>query len=126
MKEYLPLFGRMGISLVFILLGLEKCMDFTNSTELLNALGFPAAAFLLVISIVIEFVGGFLVLIGYRVKIVAVIMAIYLLIVTSVFHPVWTDLIHFQDFVKNLAITGGLLTLAYYGGGPKSLDSNEL
>ena len=126
MKEYLPLFGRMGISLVFILLGLEKCMDFDHSRQLLNDLGIPAAPFLLVISIIIEFVGGVLVLIGYHVKIVAIIMACYLIVITAIFHPIWIDLVHFQDFVKNIAITGGLLTLSYYGGGPKSLDSNEL
>ena len=126
MREYLPLFGRMGISFVFILLGLEKCLDFDHSRQLLNVLGIPAVPTLLIISITIEFVGGILVLIGYHVKHVALIMAFYLVIITAIFHPIWTDLIHFEDFVKNLAIVGGLLTLSYYGGGPKSLDSKEL
>ncbi|HAW51454.1 MAG TPA: hypothetical protein DCX54_03855 [Flavobacteriales bacterium] len=125
MKEYLPLFGRMGISLIFILLGLEKCLDFDRSVQYLNDHGFPAVDFVLVLFVIIEFIGGILVLIGYHVKITALIMAIYLFLITLIYYPIWTDLVYYQDFIKNLAITGGLLTLSYFGGGPKSLDGYE-
>jgi uncharacterized membrane protein YphA (DoxX/SURF4 family) len=53
------------------------------------------------------------------------IMACYLFFITLIYYPIWTDLIYYQDFIKNLAITGGLLTLSYFGGGPKSLDGYE-
>jgi len=126
MKAYLPLFGRMGISLVFILFGLEKSMDFEHSRHFLAVVGYPDAPVLVIISIIIEFVGGILVLIGYHVKITAMIMAAYVLLTTAIFYPIWSDLSHYQDFIKNLAIIGGLLILSYHGAGPKSLDSNEL
>ena len=123
MREYLPLFGRMGISLVFILMGLEKCLDFDAFYASIGNKGIPLATILLVIVIAIEFVGGIAVAIGIYTKPISMVMAFYLVVTTALFHPIWLDLNHFEDFVKNLAILGGLLTLAYHGPGPKSLDT---
>ena len=122
MKDFLPLLGRFGISLIFVVNGLYKALEFNESVELLQSKFLPFTAVLITISIVIELLGGLLIVIGYKVKVTASAMSVYLLITTVVFHPVWKDMENFMDFSKNLAIIGGLCLLAYYGSGPKSID----
>ena len=126
MKDYIALIGRFGLTLIFIVNGLHKALEFSDSADLISEKGFPIASVFIAGSIIIELAGGILILIGYMVKPTALIMCMYLVITTIVFHPVWGDAISFMDFVKNTAIAGGLLTLYHHGAGPKSIDSHDL
>ena len=124
MREYLPLLGRGCISLIFVVEGLHKLLEFNEFTLILVSKNLPIPEFLLLIVIIIELFGGIMLMLGYKTKIFALAMAIYLIIATFVFHPIWIDLSYFTDFVKNIAIIGALLTLLYHGPGPKSMDAH--
>ena len=126
MKEYLPLLGRFGLTLIFIVNGLHKFLEFGEFEMSLLEMGLPLAAPLLILAASAEVLGGLLILIGYKTGPVSFALAIYVIMTTIFFHPIWFDLGHYTDFVKNMAITGGLLTLAYHGPGPKSMDSHHL
>lgn len=120
--SYIPLFGRFAIALIFVVNGLHKALEFDDSVAFLQLTGMPLANLLLVGSIAVEVMGGMMIVIGYKIKWTAMIMAVYLIITTIIFHPVWVDMVNFTDFLKNLSIIGGLLILSYYGSGPKSID----
>ena len=122
MRDYLPLFGRMGLSLIFILMGFEKLLDFDNYLLELEAMSIEFAVILLPISIFVELIGGFLILLGYYTKYASLVLAIYMIPVTILFFPIWQDIEYFHEFLKNIAISGGLLILSFHGSGPKSLD----
>lgn len=111
------------MSLVFLVNGMHKGLEFKDYVLNFDNSNIPFPEFLLVLSVIIEILGGLMVMIGYKVRRTALVMSVYLIITTFVFHPVWLDMIFFMDFVKNVAIIGGLLTLAYHGAGPRSVDT---
>jgi len=123
MREYLHLFGRFGLSLIFVVEGLHKALEYKESIVIIEEKGLPIPLFFLICSIVIELIGGLALAIGYKTSTAAFVVSLYLMVVTIFFHPVWDDMSYFIDFVKNIAIIGGLFILAYYGSGPKSVDN---
>ena len=116
----------MGIALIFVLLGLEKALNFDETRDLIHQKNLPLAGILVIFSVAIELLGGLLLVIGFLTRPVSLIMAAYLIPTTLIFYPIWQDVNHMEDLLKNLAIIGGLLTLAYHGAGPKSIDSVHL
>ena len=125
MKEYLPLFGRFGLTLILIVNGLHKALEFSDFLLILESKGLPFSKIPLILAILIELIGGLAIVIGYKTKETASIVAVYLIVVTIFIHPIWQDMSFFSDFVKNLAIIGGFVLLAHYGAGSKSIDTNH-
>ncbi|HXA86724.1 MAG TPA: DoxX family protein [Candidatus Dormibacteraeota bacterium] len=112
--------GRVLLSVIFILSGLGKLPHFHDIAGMMAAKGIPLASVALVISLFIEIGGGLLVLTGYKAKYAALVMALWLIPVTLVFHHFWGIPAEQQQdqtvhFLKNAAILGGLLILAYVG-----------
>jgi putative oxidoreductase len=110
--------GRVLLSVIFILSGLGKLPHFHDIAGMMAAKGIPLASVALVISLFIEIGGGLLVLTGYKAQYAALVMALWLIPVTLVFHHFWGIPAEQQQdqtvhFLKNVAIMGGLLVLAY-------------
>lgn len=126
----LPLVGRILISIVFIMGGLGKIMGFSIEEGMVASKHLPMPAVALGIALVIELAGGLAILLGLFTRLTAWILFLYLIPTTLLFHNFWSmqgmdridNMIHFE---KNLAIMGGLLILAAYGAGAKSLDSSR-
>jgi putative oxidoreductase len=112
------LLGRVLLSAIFILSGLGKLPHFQAVAGMMAAKGLPLASVALVITLFIEIGGGLLVLTGYKAKYAALVIALWLIPVTLVFHHFWgipSEQLQDQmvNFLKNVAIIGGLLLLAY-------------
>jgi putative oxidoreductase len=112
------LLGRVLLSAIFILSGLGKLPHFQAVAGMMAAKGLPLASVALVITLFIEIGGGLLVLTGYKAKYAALVIALWLIPVTLVFHHFWgipADQQQDQmvNFLKNVAIMGGLLVLAF-------------
>ncbi|HZE81505.1 MAG TPA: DoxX family protein [Candidatus Polarisedimenticolia bacterium] len=112
------LLGRVLLSLIFILSGLGKLPHFHDIAGMMAAKSIPLASVALVITLFIEIGGGLLVLTGYKAKYAALVIALWLIPVTLVFHHFWGIPAEQQQdqtvhFLKNVAIMGGLLILAY-------------
>jgi putative oxidoreductase len=112
------LLGRVLLSAIFILSGLGKLPHFQAVAGMMAAKGIPLASVALVVTLFIEIGGGLLVLTGYKAKFAALVIALWLIPVTLVFHHFWgipADQQQDQmvNFLKNMAIMGGLLVLAY-------------
>jgi putative oxidoreductase len=110
--------GRVLLSVIFILSGLGKLPHFHDIAGMMAAKGIPLASVALVLTLFIEIGGGLLVLTGYKAQYAALVMALWLIPVTLVFHHFWGIPAEQQQdqtvhFLKNVAIMGGLLILAY-------------
>ena len=112
--RYMVLAGRVLISLIFILSALGKITDWNASVQYAGAKGLPLIPVLLVAAVVVELAGGFSLLLGWNTRWGALLLFLYLIPTTLVFHNFWalggmerqTEVV---NFLKNLAIMGGLL-----------------
>jgi putative oxidoreductase len=109
--------GRVLLSAIFILSGLNKLQHFSFMAGMMAEKGIPLASVALVISLFIEIGGGLMVLTGFKAKYAALVMALWLIPVTLVFHHFWgipaaQQQDQMTNFLKNVAIMGGLLVLA--------------
>lgn len=121
--------GRFLMCLVFIGSGIAKVTAFSMMTGFLASKGVPLASLALGAAAAVEILGGLAVLAGFKTKIVAWLLFLYLIPTTLLFHNFWTmqgmermdNQVH---FMKNLAIMGGLLLLAANGANGYSVDSS--
>lgn len=123
------LFGRILLSAIFILSGFSKIFIFHSVAGMLAAKSFPLAAVAAGIAIAIELLGGLAILTGFKARVTAWIVFLYLIPTTLMFHNFWTmqgamRMGNQTHFMKNLAIMGGLLLLASNGAGRYSLDAS--
>jgi len=123
------LVGRILISQVFILSGINKFAQFSMMTGYMLMKHVPAPAFFLGCAAILEVLGGLAVLIGFKARIAAWLLFLYMIPVTILFHNFWAlpagmeRVDNMAHFMKNLAIMGGLLLLASFGAGGYSVDS---
>ena len=110
--------GRMLLGLYFLLPGISKIPTYAGTTEYMLLHNIPMASILLPITIVLQLVLGITLIIGYRIKESALILAALTIFINIGMHDFWneypnTDSGHeTQNFVKNLAIFAGLLVLS--------------
>lgn len=126
-QNFLLLLGRTGLSLLFIIAGLKKLLGFSATASAMSAMGLPFADVLLVLTIAIELGGGLLLLIGFKPRLAAGLIALFVIPVTLIYHPYWTFPAMEQGtqltlFYKNFAIVGGLLYVVVFGAGRWALS----
>jgi len=121
------LLGRVLFGLIFVMAGANH---FSSQTIAYSASqGVPLAAFAVPLSGVIALAGGLSILLGYRAKIGAWLVVLFLACVTPMMHRFWavTDPMMQQMqmvmFMKNLSMLGGALLISQFGAGPWSLDA---
>ncbi len=125
------LVGRILVAAIFVLSGINKMGDFAGTSAMMSSVGLPMPEALLAVTILIEVVGGLMLVIGWQTRFAAAALFLFMIPVTVVFHNPWaaTDgaaaqqqLIH---FLKNLAIAGGLLNLLAFGAGAYSVEERK-
>ena len=130
MQKFGPLLGRLMLANLFVVSGYKKIGGFDGTlgymTAKMPALDPMLVKLLLMITIVIELGGGLMLLLGLWARSAAMVIFLFLIPVTYVFHAYWgltPDAMQMQfiQFHKNLAIMGGLLLVVAYGSGPYSL-----
>jgi len=125
-KQYAPLIGRILIAQIFILAGISKIGGFAGTAGWMASKGLPMVNVLLVLTIIIEVGGGLMILLGWRARIAAAVLFLWMIPVTFIFHNFWaapeaqklTQMIMFQ---KNLALMGTMCLLYAFGSGRYSL-----
>ena len=123
---YYPLIGRILIAVLFIAAGYEKLMDVINNhgaytIMAMNSVGIPFAGMtLLILTIVLELLGGIMLVVGYKTKWTGIVLALFTIVATYYFHFSKDQLLM---ALKNLSIIGGLLYVSGFGAGVWSVDS---
>ena len=117
-----PAVGRLMISTLFLLAGLSKIAAPAMTIGYIQSVGLPLPAVAFGLAAFTEIVGGTLLLLGYRTRIVAGVLFVFTLATAAFFHNHLGDQNQFIHFFKNVAIAGGLLQIVAFGGGRLSLD----
>lgn len=121
LTQYAAPLGRVLISLIFIMAGLSKITGYAGTVGYMESQGVPGA--LLPAVIATELGLGILVLIGWKTRIAAFLLAGFAILSALLFHLNFADQIQSIMFMKNLAIAGGLLFLVANGPGIISVDN---
>jgi putative oxidoreductase len=114
--------GRTLLSLIFVVSAIGKMADWSGTAGYMASKGMVAIPFFLPMAILVEATGGLAMLTGLKARWGALALFLFLIPVTMIFHNFWSlgggerqmQTIH---FMKNLAIMGGLLTVAAFGPG---------
>jgi len=122
MKNPVPLIARILLALIFIKSGIGKIMDPAGTQQYMTAYSMPLTGLFLVGAIIFEIFGSLSVLLGYKARLGAIALIIFLVPATLIFHTKLSDPLQMVMFMKNLAMLGGLLMVAYFGPGPISFD----
>jgi putative oxidoreductase len=126
-QDGLLLIGRVAIGTIFVMSGFGKLMNLSGFTAGMEAAGVPAAAFTAPLGAAIEFFGGLAIILGAWTWLAALLVAAFTVVATAIAHRYWAmpaEQMAAQQtqFMKNLAITGGLLAFAAAGPGRISID----
>src|SRR5215468_5954532 len=112
--------GRVLLASLFLLSGLTKLGAYSAAAAYMSSAGVPGA--LLPVVIATEVLGALAVILGWKTRIAAALLAGFSLLAAFTFHNNFADQIQTIMFLKNVSITGGFLLLIANGAGPLSLD----
>lgn len=128
-KTYAPLLGRMLLAFIFLQSGFDKALNYGKTLALMAARGVPEPQVLLPLAMLALFIGGIMILIGWKAHWGAAALIAFMIPATLYFHAYWgypaeMQLNQFHHFVKNLAIIGALCLIVGMGSGPLSVDDS--
>ncbi|MBW3596423.1 MAG: DoxX family protein [Planctomycetes bacterium] len=130
LETLVPPLGRLLLSAIFLMSGIHKLTAWSQTARQMESEGMAAVPLFLVGAILCEVLGGLLLLLGCWARLGALILIVFLIPTTLIFHDFWTYAGEEQqtqmiNFLKNLAILGGLLMVFAYGAGGISLDARS-
>ena len=112
--------GRVLLASLFLLAGLSKLGAYGANAAYMSSAGVPGA--LLPAVIATEVLGALAIILGWKTRVAASLLAAFSLLTAFTFHSNFADQIQMIMFLKNVSIAGGFLLLTANGAGPLSLD----
>ena len=120
MDKIIELAGRVLLGHIFLLAGINKISAYEGTSGYMEAMGVPGM--LLPLVIILEIAGGLALIIGFQARWTAMALALFTVLAAILFHTDFADQMQMILFMKNMAITGGLLLVYVYGAGEISMD----
>lgn len=120
LENITELAGRVLLAALFLLSGLGKLGAYGATAAYMASEGVPGA--LLPAVIATEVLGALAIILGWKTRPVAVLMAGFSLLTALLFHRNFADQMQMTHFLKNVSIAGGFLLLAVKGAGRLSID----
>ncbi len=132
-RGFLSLLSRLLLCAIFIMSAVaNKIPHFGETVTLMEKQGVPQSKFMLIGAIVFLILGSLLVILGYRARLGAVLLLIFLALATYYFHDFWTikddkvaQTTEMINFMKNLGLGGAMLFIVANGSGHWSLDGTR-
>ena len=123
MNNVIVLVARIVIAQLLFLTALSA----SPTTGYLTSLGIPSPALWSTIAIAVEWITAFSLIFGVATRYGALLGTVYVIVATALAHRYWEypqaqQVAQYTNFLKNLAIIGGLLLLFVYGAGRFSID----
>ena len=127
-EKFGPLLGRVLMALLFVPAGISKLTGFSGTVGYIKSVGLPLPEVGAAIAVIVELGVGLALLVGYKARYAALVLALFTVAAAIGFHNFWAMeeakvMINRIQFFKNLSIAGGLLFIAAYGAGPFALDN---
>lgn len=117
LNNLLSLAARVLLSALFLMSGINKILNPAATQQYMASYGMPLTGLFLMGAIALELAGGLSVLLGYKSRWGAIALIIFLIPATLIFHTNFADQMQTIQFMKNLAILGGLLMIVQSGSG---------
>jgi len=122
-NQLLSVAARLLMAQMFIISGWQKLMGFSGTEAAFAAMGIPLAAMVTPLVILIELGGGIALVLGFKTRWVAAILALFTVGAALIAHTNFADAGQAINFMKNLSIAGGFLLFVKYGAGEASIDA---
>ena len=127
--DWADIFGRIGLAWLFLWSGYGMFVHTASQVALMEAYGMPAANILIWPTGLLEVVAAAMLVLGWKARWAALALIVFTVAATFIFHAYWrgpADQVMNQqiEFVKNLAIVGGLLLVLAHGSGQYALDKS--
>jgi putative oxidoreductase len=127
LQNFAALAGRTLLAVIFVVSGFGKITSFAGTAAYMGSKGMPMPEVLLVGAIVVEFLGGLMIVAGWKARWAALAVFLFLIPTTLIFHnPAGLAGQEAQaqmiNLMKNVSIMGGMLLLAAFGPGAWSVD----
>jgi putative oxidoreductase len=129
-RDVAALLARILLAIIFIKSGFGKIGGFENVVAAIGGKGIPLPQVAAAITIAIELLGGLLLLVGWKARWAALLIFLWLIPTTLLFHNFWAvppeQYMNQQNhFLKNVAIMGGLLMVWAFGPGRLSIGRDK-
>jgi len=126
-REWVALFARVLLAIIFIKSGFGKLVGFEGTVAAIASKGVPLPQIAAIITVVLELGGGLLLVLGWKARWVALAFVVWLIPTTFLFHNFWAAspdqyMNQQNNFLKNIAIMGGMLMVYAFGPGRPALD----
>jgi putative oxidoreductase len=121
LNTYTELAGRVLISVIFLMAGLSKITGYAATQGYMESVGVSGSLLPLVIAT--EVLGAIAIIIGFKTRITAFLLAGFTVLAAYFFHNNFADQMQMIMFMKNIAISGGFLMLIANGAGALSVDA---
>jgi len=115
--------ARVLMSHIFILSGFGKLTGYAGAQAYMEHVGVPGI--LLPLVILTELGGGLALLLGFQARLAAFLLAGFSILAALIFHNNFADQMQMINFMKNLAMAGGLLMVTLHGAGAPSIDASR-
>ena len=130
LQNPLSFIGRILIALLFVPSGFGKIAGFAGTVGYIASKGVPFPELAAAAAVGVELGLGLLLLIGFQTRWAALGIAFFTVVITFIFHNFWdvpaAQMVQQQQaFFKNIAVVGGLLTIAAWGAGAWSFDAQR-
>jgi len=121
------LVGRILLALMFLLAGISKFGGLEGTAGYIASAGLPLPKLLAIATAALEVVGALMLIVGWQARWAALALAAFTLLATVLFHNYWAmpaaqQFTQQLMFMKNLAVSGGLLVVFAFGAGALSFD----
>lgn len=126
-RDVAALLARILLAIIFIKAGYDKIGGFDGTVAAIAGQGIPLPKVAAILTILIELGGGLLLVIGWKTRWVGLIFFLWLIPTTVLFHNFWASppdeyVSQQTNFLKNLAIMGGMLMVYAFGPGRLAAD----
>lgn len=130
-RDIAALVGRVLLAWMFVPAGWAKIGGFAGSVAYATSAGLPLPQVGVAVGLLIELLGGLMLLVGFKTRWAALALALFTLVASFVFHNYWAmpqaqQMMQQLMFSKNMAIVGGLLAFAAFGAGRLSMDGGRV
>ena len=122
LKSLGGLIGRILLVLIFLNSGINKIENFEGTAKYMAQYGMPYTSFFLFGAAIFELAGSILAILGYYTRFGALLLLLFLIPTTIIFHTNFEDPTQIIHLMKNVSMFGGLLVLLAMGAGRFSLD----
>lgn len=119
LKRYLPALGRVLLSSIFIYDGMLQLLNPRGTAGYFAQVNVPTADMAVWISVVIHLIGGLAILVGFKIRWAAAVLALFCLGTAVGVHLPAGETTH---LLKNVAMAGGFLYVVAFGAGAFSVD----